>query len=82
MKEEDLSAEDKSKLERAESKRQKKATRAIQESRVQAIEPNGTKKSRTFIRVSKGRKRLWARQYVIHRKTNVIMKAEVKDKNA
>lgn len=80
MKEDSLSAEDKSKLQRAESKRQKKATRAIQESRVQTIKPNGTEKSRTFIRVSKGRKRLWSRQYVMHRKSKVIMRAEVKEK--
>lgn len=75
-----LDAKDQSRLLRAEEKKKAKALRAIQEGRTSDPKPNGSKNVPTFSRVSKGRQSLWARQYMQHKKSGVIVKVEINEK--
>lgn len=75
-----LSDEDNARLLRAEAKRSAKAKTAVEEGRVREIIPTNSENVPLFTRVSKGRQRLWARQYMQHKKSGVIVKVEINEK--
>lgn len=74
----ELTDVDKQKLAKAQEKRDRKASKAL-ETRLPEVKPTGTKKAPSFFRVSNGRKKRWARQYMMHRKSGTIVKVEVNE---
>lgn len=76
---EKLTEDDKRKMDAAQTRRERKYKKALETLSFEEIKPTGTDKALLFTRISKGRKKKWARQYMMHRKSGTIVKVEVKE---